>query len=392
MISDFDSITTEALQAGRRKKWAVPPGHIGATVAEMDFGTAPCVRAALHDAVANDDFGYSTAELFGEASRACRTWLESVYGWSVADGSIRMVPDVLGGFMQVIEHYSTPGAQIILPTPGHKPFFKLPSLLGRRVVAVPMLVDDEGWKMDLDAIDRCLEREGGVVILCNPHNPIGKVYLTDELVALSGIVEKHQARVLSDEVHAPLVFPGYQHVPYASISDITAGHTVTITSAGKAWNLSGLKCAQVIFSNAQDRDLWDGFCFMPEHNVGRLGLVATRAAYLEGGPWLAEVIAYCDANRKLLTSLVREHAAGVTYREPQGTYLAWLDFRSSGLGDTPAKFLAEHARVACEEGSAFGPEGAGFVRLNLAMPSAVLVDAMTRIGRALAANRPSQRR
>ncbi|MBN8712487.1 MAG: aminotransferase class I/II-fold pyridoxal phosphate-dependent enzyme [Xanthomonadales bacterium] len=384
MTVGFDSITAEVLQTGNRKKWAVPPGHIGATVAEMDFGTAPPVRTALRDAVDRNHFGYSTADLFTEASRACSTWLRSAYGWNVADGSIRMVPDVLGGFMQVVEHYSKPGAQVILPTPGHKPFFKLPLSLGRRVVAVPMLADGEGWKMDLEAIASCLEGEGGIVILCNPHNPIGKVYLKDELVALSKVVEKHHARVLSDEVHAPLVFSGHRHVPYASISDITAGHTVTITSAGKAWNISGLKCAQIIFSNKKDLDLWDSVCFMPEHNVGRLGLVATRAAYLEGGPWLGEVIAYCDANRKLLTSLLRGHAPCVGYREPQGTYLAWLDFRTSGLGDAPAKFLAEQAHVACEEGSQFGPEGTGFVRLNLAMPSALLVEAMTRIGRVLA--------
>ncbi|MEO9080474.1 MAG: aminotransferase class I/II-fold pyridoxal phosphate-dependent enzyme, partial [Rhodanobacter sp.] len=189
------------------------------------------------------------------------------------------------------------------------------------------------------------------------------------------------ARVLSDEVHAPLVFPGYQHVPYASISDIAAGHTITITSTGKAWNMSGLKCAQIIFSNKEDLSIWDNICFMPEHNVGILGLLATRAAYREGGAWLREVIAYCDSNRKLLTSLIREHAASVVYCEPQGTYLAWLDFRATGLGDAPAQFLAELAGVACEEGSQFGPDGAGFVRLNLAMPAAILTEAIARIGR-----------
>jgi cysteine-S-conjugate beta-lyase len=190
--------------------------------------------------------------------------------------------------------------------------------------------------------------------------------------------------VFSDEIHAPLVYDGHTHVPYASLTDATAAHTVTAVSASKAWNLPGLKCAQLVLSNDADAARWEEVGFMAEHGASNPGVVANIAAYESGGPWLADVLAYLDGNRRLLGDLLREQVPEIGYLPPEGTYLAWLDCRRLALGDHPAEYLLEHAGVALTDGPACGVAGAGFARLNLATPRPVLEQTVARLADALA--------
>lgn len=316
-------------------------------------------------------------------SRACSGWLADSYGWEVPSSRIRPLPDVLTGLVMAIEHFSAPGSPVVVPTPGHMPFLKVPRSLGREIIEVPMICSAEGWKLDLHGIDTALASGGGLLIFCNPHNPIGKVYSRNEMHDLAEVVDAHSARVYSDEIHAPIVFPDHEHVPYASISTVAANHTLTLTAATKAWNMSGMKCAQIIFSNDLDLDRWGDVSFMAEHQVGHLAVTATTSAYRHGRAWLDDIIDYLDTNRAVMSELVARHLPGVRYRQPDGTYLAWLDCRGLDLGDHPAEFFRERARVACSDGAAFGTEGGGHVRFNLAMPTPVLRQALRQMGEAL---------
>jgi cystathionine beta-lyase len=217
----------------------------------------------------------------------------------------------------------------------------------------------------------------------NPHNPLGRVFTAEEQLALADVVEDAGARVFSDEIHAPLVHPGAVHRPYASLSPATARHTVTATSASKAWNLPGLKAAQLILSNAEDSAHWERVGFLYTHGASTPGVLASTAAYDVGGPWLDGVLAYLAENRRLLGELLADRLPGVRWTPPEGTYLAWLDFRDFGLPVSAGEFFLERAGVAMVDGPECGAPGAGHVRLNFATPRPVLIAIVNRLADAV---------
>jgi cystathionine beta-lyase len=246
-----------------------------------------------------------------------------------------------------------------------------------------MAVDDGRYVYDLDALDAAYDAGGSLLVLCNPHNPIGRVLTREEMVAVSEVVDRHGGRVFSDEIHAPLVYDGHRHVPYASVSPVTAAHTVTAVSASKAWNLPGLKCAQLVLSNDVDAERWTKVGTFPEHGASNPGVVANIAAYTEGGPWLEAVLEHLDGSRRLLGDLLATHLPEVRYTAPEGTYLAWLDFRELGLGDHPGEFFHDRAGVALTDGPLCGRAGAGFARYNFATPRPVMERTVEQLAEAL---------
>lgn len=379
----FDEITEASLRARGSKKWSTYGNATAAWVAEMDFGAAPPITAAIESTVTQSLFGYLPDALDNAMAEACSNWQRDTYGWNVRPERIRPLPDVLKGLEVTITHFSKPGSAVVLPTPAYMPFLILPADLRRAIIEVPMLREQDDWRLDLDAIDTALAGRGGVVVLCNPHNPLGKMYSRTEMLELAETVEKHGARVFSDEIHAPLVYAGGQHVPYASVSDTAASHTITSTSASKGWNLPGLKCAQLILSNDQDARKWRDVGSWAEHGASNLGVVANTAAYSSGRQWLADVIDYLDTNRRLFAELIDEHLPGVDFTLPTATYLGWLDCRRLALGDHPFEFFLENASVACTDGALCGEVGAGHVRFNFATPRPVLRNAVMQMAEAL---------
>ncbi|MGV8979078.1 MAG: MalY/PatB family protein [Cellulomonas sp.] len=383
--ADFDDITIEQLRATGGLKWSAFGDKIGAFVAEMDFGLAPPITQALHAAVDGGSFGYLPAAVAQRMSVAYSRWARDRYRWDVSADDVRPLGDVIAGFEMAIRHFSTPGSAVIVPTPAYMPFLTVPGALGRDVIQVPMAQHDGRFVYDLDALDAAFAAGGNLLALCNPHNPVGRVLDRGELAAIAEVVELHGGRVFSDEIHAPLVYPGHQHTPYASISAATAAHTLTATSASKAWNLPGLKCAQLILSNDPDREVWSRVGPAAEHGAATPGVVANTVAYTAGGPWLDGVIAYLDANRRALDDLVRSQLPGVGYVPPDGTYLAWLDVRDLELGDRPAQFFLDRAGVAMIDGTLCGDAGRGFVRYNFATPRPIMERTIEAMARALAA-------
>lgn len=371
-----------ALHATGGMKWSDPAAPIGAFVAEMDFGTAPEITAALHGAVDEGRFGYLPPTIVGELQHATAERMRAHYGWAIEPGQVVPVPDVIKALEVTIEHFTRPGSKVIVPTPSYMPFLLVPGMLGREVIQVPMLDDGGVARFDLRGIQRAFDDGGGLLILCNPYNPLGRVFAREELVAVSEVVERNGGRVFSDEIWAPLIFGDAAHIPYASISPVAAGHALTGISASKAWNLPGLKCAQLISSNDADRARLDELGMWISHGTANLGAIANAVAYREGQPWLDDVVAYLDESRHALAELAAEHLPAVRVTEPEGTYVGWLDFRDTGI-ESPGEFFRSRAGVGLTDGSQCGDAGRGFARFIFAMPRPVMRLALERMGEAL---------
>ena len=368
----FDALTEDALRAGGSLKWTKYGSAIGAFVAEMDFGTAPAVTRVLHEAVDAGRLGYLTPETADAMAAAYADWSARRYGWTVPSERITPLPDVVAGLQVAIEHFTPPGSPVVLPTPAYMPFLAVPGLMGRELIEVPMADDGGRPTYDLGGIAEALGRGAGLVVHVNPHNPLGRVFTAEEQLALAEVVDVAGARVFSDEIHAPLVHPGAVHRPYAALSAATARHTITATSASKAWNLAGLKAAQLILTDDADIAHWAEAGFLTAHGASTPGVLANIAAYRDGEAWLDGVLAYLDGNRRLLAELLADRLPQVRYTPPEGTYLAWLDCRALDLPTSAGEFFLEHAGVAFVDGPECGTPGAGHVRLNLATPAPVL--------------------
>lgn len=379
----FDLITQDDLRSAGSLKWTTFPDTIGAFVAEMDFGVAPAVNTAVKDALDLGVTGYLPEHLAKSLSEETARWYRNSYGWEISPQQVHHVPDVIAAFELAIEHFTSPGSAIIVPTPAYMPFLLVPPRQGRRVIEVPSIEVDGRWIMDLDAVAQAFRDGGEMLVLCNPHNPLGTVATRDELLAIASVVTEAGGRVFSDEIHAPIVYAPARHIPYASVSDAAAAHTLTATSASKAWNLAGLKCAQVILSNDADAELWASLGFWPGHGTSTIGVVANIAAYAAGGEWLDQVVDYLDGNRRMLAQLVEEKLSGVRMIVPEGSYIALLDFRTTGLTGDLGEWFREHAGVAMTDGAACGAAAIGYTRFVFALPRPVMVEAVERIAAAL---------
>lgn len=381
---ELDAIGIDRLRERGSVKWTMFPGTIGAFVAEMDFGTAPAITAALHKAIDDGLFGYMPSAISSAMSEACARWQKDRYGWDVSSERVHPLPDVLSGLRLTIDHYTAPGSKVVLPTPAYMPFLSIPPMHDREIIEVPMLVTDGHYELDLEGIDRAFRDGGGLLILCNPYNPLGRVFTREELEAVCAVVEKHGGRVFSDEIHSPLVYAPHTHVPYASISEVAASHTITATSASKAWNLPGLKTAQLIITNDADEETWK----RPEvswaaHGTPNLGVIAHTAAYNDSREWLEETVEYLDGTRRYLGELLAEHIPDMHYTPPEGTYIGWLDARDLGIEGSPADFFREQAGVALTDGAMCGTAGEGFLRFIFATPRPIVQAAVLKMADAL---------
>ncbi len=370
----------EALRALGGLKWTGYDADVlPAWVAEMDFGLAPPIAEALHAAIdrGNTGYHYPAAEL--EAATAATRFWSDRFGWDVDPSRVFPVPDVIEGIRRAIVHLTEPGSSVVLHTPVYFPFFSMVERAGRSIAEVPSARDDEGrYRLDLNGMEKALAAGAGSIVLCNPWNPTGRSLSELEIGEVLELARSRGARVITDEVHAPLTLAGATHTVAAPLDPETV---VTVTSASKAWNLPGLKCAQVVLSNDDDRAVWEGY-FTPEKvGVGTFGLIANTAAYEESRDWLDDVLLRLEANRRLLDEMIAE-LPDVGYAPPEATYLAWLHFGSLGMTD-PAQFLMEEARVALTSGPPFGEGGQGHARLNFATSAPILTEIMDRIGEAL---------
>jgi cystathionine beta-lyase len=300
---------------------------------------------------------------------------------------VRVLTDVLQSMEAALLLHGSPGDGVIVQTPIYPPFLEAVrttrrTLIENRMVAPVRGAANRRWEIDLDGF-RAAAKRARVFLLCNPHNPTGRVFGSAELEAMAGVAVEHDLVVFADEIHQDLLFPGHTHVPFASLGEEVAKRTVTFTSATKSWNIAGLCCAVAHFGPDSLLAAIDAF---PPHYFGRVsiaGIEATAAAWREGDPWLVELLAYLDRNRERLASFVQERMPAIDHVPAEATFLAWLDCRGLDLAGGPFRFFLERARVALSDGPDFGEAGRGFVRLNFATPRAILDRVLERMAAAL---------
>ena len=388
--ASWDALTAEGLRRRGSLKWALEPGVIGAWVAEMDLGTAPAVTAALERAVRDSAFGYTSPALRQALCEATARYQRQAHGWQVEAEQVSALPDVLSALRAVISHHTPAGSAVIVPTPAYMPFLTIPAELGRELVQVPALRTPvgaggrAGWALDLDGIEAAMVAGAGLLVLCHPWNPVGRVLTPEDLDAVAALSARHGVRVFSDEIHGPLVLdPALSHTPYASRPGADPDLTFTATAASKGWNIPGLKCAQLIASGGARRQ-WESSALSRtlSHEGAGLGAMATVAAYDDGRQWIEAVRRYVRTTAQEVEPVLAAAGVGVTC--PQGTYLSWLDLSATPAAEDPAGFLLGQARVAVNDGAAFGRGFESFVRLNLAAPRPLALETASRIARALA--------
>ena len=382
MTLEFETPDVTELRARGSVKWTTFPDAIGAFVAEMDFGLAPAVREALHAEVAGARTGYLPTAAAADLAEATAAWTAERFGWSIDPGRVQPVADVLAALEVTLRRYADPTRPVIVATPAYMPFLRIPELMDRAIVEVPSLEVDGRYALDLDGIAAAFAAGADTLVLCNPWNPTGRVLTREELVALSEVVDRYDGRVFADEIHAPLVLGAHRHIPYASVNDVAAGHTITALSASKAFNLPGLKCAQLVLSNDADAERYDAVAGLAPHGASGFGVAANIAAYRSGGPWLDAVRGYLDDSTRRFGQLLAERLPQVGYRVPEGTYIGWLDVRALDLGDAPADVVRERAGVALTDGAACGEAGRGWMRVILATPQPVLEEIVERLATA----------
>jgi cystathionine beta-lyase len=373
---ELTELPLEQLRRRRSVKWRrFPSDVLPAWVAEMDFPLAPAVKRALADAVEAGDCGYAWPEGLGSAFAGFTAeWL----GWEVDPEQVSPAPDVVRAIAAVLAGLAEPGDAIVLTPPVYHPFFSILEEGGYALAEAPL----RDGRLDPEAIERRFAEGAAALVLCSPHNPTGSVPSPPELRAVAAAAERHGAWVLADEIHAPLTLPGARHLPFLTASEEAAARGIAFCSASKAFNVAGLGCAQIVTASPQAAAVVEALPTAATH-CGHLGLIATLAAYTAGGAWLEEVIAVIDHNRRLLSQLLEAQLPEVGYDPPEAGYLAWLDLRELGFGDEPAEAILERGRLALSPGLQFGPQGAGFARLNFGTSPALVSEAVERIARAV---------
>ncbi|MCF3101209.1 aminotransferase class I/II-fold pyridoxal phosphate-dependent enzyme [Streptomyces roseoverticillatus] len=369
------------LQRRTSAKWrAYPPDVLPLWVAEMDVMPAAPVARALTEAVALGDTGYASGTAYAEALDA---FARKRWGWDgVVAERTATVADVMRGSVEMLKLVTGAGDAVVVNPPVYPPFFGFLEHEDRRVVEAPLGPDGRLDAVALEAAFRQAAAGGrrAAYLLCNPHNPTGAVHTRAELAAVAELAGAYGIRVVADEIHAPLVLPGAEYVPYLSVPG--AEDAFALLSASKAWNLAGLKAAVAVAGPAAADDL----AKLPgivSHGPSHFGVLAHTAALRDGAEWLDAVLAGLDENRRLLGELLEHHLPGVRYLRPEGTYLAWLDCRALGLGDDPAAVFLERGRVALTGGLPFRTGGAGHVRLNFATSPELLTEGVRRMAAAL---------
>jgi cystathionine beta-lyase len=377
----WDDISADVLRARGSMKWTRFPDTLPGFVAEMDFPLAPPIAQALHAAVDAPLLGYLPEPTKNEMKQATADFVSAQYGWDVPADNVFPTADVLSAYEVTLRAFVPEGSPVIVPTPAYMPFISLTEMLGHPVIQVPMVMVDGRPTMDLERISAELSGGAGLVVLCNPHNPLGVVYSKAELLALASVVDAAGALVFSDEIHAPLTLFGHQHIPYASLNDTTASHTVTSTSASKAWNLPGLKAAQLIVSNNEHLEALKKIEFTVTHGASTLGVIGSTAAYRDGGEWLAQAREYLEGSAREFAQLVEHALPGCGFRQLEGTYIAWLDASALDIGDhpSPAHYFAKTAGVSVTDGALCGEAGEGHIRLILATPRPILREIVSRL-------------
>ena len=354
-------------------------------VADMDFVSPEPVLKALQARVQQGIFGYPTIHsAHNELPELLVERMRRLYGWQISPQDLLFIPGVVTGLNLACQALVEPGGGVLIQTPVYMPFLRLANNAGLLAQEMELSLSPDGaYYIDWDAFEAAVTPQTRLFVLCNPHNPVGRVYTRAELSHLAEICLRKGVTICSDEIHCDLLFSGQKHIPIASLDPEIAQNTITLMAPSKTFNIAGLQCSFAIVQNAELREKLKQAGKGLAGWVNMMGAVAALAAYREGQEWLEQVLVYLEGNRNYLTRYVAENLPGVKMKRPEGTYLAWLDCRETGIPCTPGQFFLRQAHVASNEGHTFGKGGEGFVRLNFGCPRATLRTALERMKAAL---------
>ena len=380
--SKFDQLSLTELRRRRSYKWVAFQADVLPTfVAEMDFMLAPPVQAAVAEAVAIGDTGYACET--SDLGLAFSTFVRDRFSWDVDPADVILMPDVMSGVTEVLRVALKPGDGVVINTPVYPPFFRHITEAGGKVVEAPLAEGVGGYELDLDVVEQAFKSGARGYLLCNPHNPTGRVFARAELEVVAALAERYGVKVFSDEIHAPLVLAGARHTSFLSLGEPAAELSAVLISASKAWNIPGLKCAQLVVGSDAMRSMVRRLPEGLSSRAGNLGVIASIAAYQDGGPWLDDLLEVIDRNSHLLREQLAEHLPPIRMGPPQGGYLAWLDCRALNLPEEPVDFFLNRGRLALGAGPNFGAAGRGHVRITMATTEEILREIVERMRMAI---------
>lgn len=378
MKYDFDK--TIDRRATNSYKWdSAPEGVLPMWVADMDFRTAPAIIDALQKRVAHGIFGYTRVP--DAYYDAVTSWFSQRHGWDIDREWIIYTSGVVPAVSAVIKALTVPGDKVIVQTPVYNCFFSSIRNNGCEIVSNPLRRTADTYEMDFDALERCAaDPRAKVMLLCNPHNPAGRVWTPDELTRLGNICLRNGVTVVADEIHCELVYQGFKYTPFASLSDAFLHRSVTCVSPSKAFNIAGLQIANIVAFDNDLRSRIDKAININEVcDVNPFGVAATIAAYNEGEEWLNQLVDYLHGNYEAMAEFCRRELPEFPITRLEGTYLVWMDCSSLGMpSDALEHALLDDARLWLNAGTMYGAEGEGYMRWNIACPRSVMLDGLNR--------------
>ncbi|MFM1654547.1 MalY/PatB family protein [Brevibacillus sp. B_LB10_24] len=386
MRYDFDKQINRFQTAS--EKWDQLEEHFGDKdllpmwVADMDFASPEPVIEAIKQRAEHGIFGYTV--ISDEYLDAVVNWMQVRHDWAIQKDWVCHSPGVVPALHFIVQSFTQPGDKVMFQPPVYYPFSKVIANNGREIVYNPLKYENGRYQMDLDDLRKKI---AGVklLILCSPHNPVGRVWTKEELAELGRICLEHNVLVVSDEIHFDLVLSGHTHTPFAAISEEFAQNAIICTAPSKTFNLAGLQISNIIIPNQKLRKVFADtvdkhFLGLP----GTFGLVAAESAYRHGGEWLDQLLAYLEQNLDFLTAYLQQNLPELKVIKPEGTYLVWVDCRGLGLSlKELEQFMLQKAKVAFNQGYVFGPGGEGFIRINIACPRSLLEEGLSRVSAAM---------
>ena len=362
----------------------IPKDVLPMWIADMEFRSPQPVIEAIKKANEHGIYGYTSRPL--SYYQAIIDWMEKRHNWKIKKDWIAYSPGVVPALSLIIRAFCQPGDKVIVQPPVYYPFFRVIENNGCHIVNNPLKLNNKKYSIDWEDLERKVDdTRVKILIFCSPHNPVGRVWQREELIILGEICLKHNIIVVSDEIHADILFKGYRHIPFASISPAFAHNSITCTAPSKTFNLAGLQTSSIIIPNKKYYKIYenilDGLA-LDENNV--FGLVALKAAYRDGEEWLEQLLSYLNENLKFLMKYFKERIPKIKVIRPEGTYLVWLDCRQLGFNTKGLNnFMIKKARVALDDGYWFGAGGKGCMRINIACPRSFLEEGLKRIERAV---------